>query len=127
MFLMWGYEGEGWDDIQATIDHVKVSDPDVFLTTVAYPIRGTSYFDEVGARAVGPQEWAESSDREFRIQGRHSRGYYQNVDRLLRAEVELHRSRGSPHGGNDAHSAELRIKIQQARDGIRATAAEVEA
>ena len=39
MFLMWGYEGETCDDIEATVDHVKKANPDVFLTTVAYPIR----------------------------------------------------------------------------------------
>ena len=55
MFLMWGYEGEEWDDIQATIQHVKVSNPDIFLTTVAYPIRGTSYF-EAGAGPRGKSE-----------------------------------------------------------------------
>ena len=38
MFLMWGYEGEELPDIEATIEHVKRSDPDVFFTTVAYPI-----------------------------------------------------------------------------------------
>lgn len=127
MFLMWGYEGEEWSDIRATIEHVKTSDPDVFLTTVAYPIRGTSYFQEVGARAVGPQKWAESSDREFRIRGRHSRGYYQHVDRLLRAEVDLHRALGSPSFPDNPLAAELNAKIRQAQDGILATAAEVEA
>ena len=55
MFLMWGYEGEEWDDIQATIQHVKVSNPDIFLTTVAYPIRGTSYFEAVKNRVVSPK------------------------------------------------------------------------
>src|SRR5215469_11996517 len=45
MFLMWGYEGEDLSDIEATIEHVKRSDPDVFFTTVAYPIKGTPYYE----------------------------------------------------------------------------------
>src|SRR5207244_3316086 len=47
MFLMWGYEGEELSDIEATVEHVKASLPDVFLTTVSYPIKGTRYYDEV--------------------------------------------------------------------------------
>src|SRR6185437_3359474 len=37
MFLMWGYDGETIDDVEATIDHVKKANPDIFFTTVAYP------------------------------------------------------------------------------------------
>jgi len=127
MFLMWGYEGEDWEDIQATIRHVKVSNPDIFLTTVAYPIRGTSYFEQVKGRVVSPKSWEEGSDRDFQIRGRHSRGYYQNVDRLLRAEVELHRLANSDVPSDDALQAEWRQKIAEAREGIKASAWEAEA
>ena len=41
MFLMWGYEGEQLADIEETVEHVKACLPDVFLTTVSYPIKGT--------------------------------------------------------------------------------------
>jgi len=127
MFLMWGYEGEELDDIQATIQHVKVSNPDIFLTTVAYPIRGTSYFEGVQDRVVGPNLWAESSDRDFQIRGRHSRRYYQNVDRLLRAEVELDRLAKSEVPSHDLLFAELRQRIVQAQEGMKAAVEEVEA
>src|SRR5262249_6872773 len=43
MFLMWGYDGETLEDIEATIAHVKRANPDIFLTTVAYPIQNTPY------------------------------------------------------------------------------------
>ena len=127
MFLMWGYEGEEWEDIQATIQHVKVSNPDIFLTTVAYPIRGTSYFEEVQDRVVNAKMWAEGSDRDLQIRGRHSRRYYQNVDRLLRAEVELNRLLNSEVPTDDLLLAELRRTIAQAQDGMEAAVAEAEA
>ena len=127
MFLMWGYEGEELDDIEATIQHVKRSGPDVFLTTVAYPIRGTPYFDEVGERVVGTKKWAEGSDRDFQIRGRHSRQFYQNADRLLRAEVELQHLLSLDVPGGDGTIVELRQRIDQAREGIKATFSEVEA
>jgi radical SAM superfamily enzyme YgiQ (UPF0313 family) len=127
MFLMWGYEGEELDDIEATIRHVKVSNPDIFLTTVAYPIRGTAYFDAVKDQVVGPKVWAESSDRDFQIRGRHSRRYYQNVDRLLRAEIELDRLMNSEAPGQVIAQGELRQRIVQAQEGMKATVEEVEA
>ena len=52
MFLMWGYEGEELDDIEATIKHVCVSQPDIFFTTVSYPIKGTPYYKKVSDRLV---------------------------------------------------------------------------
>ena len=52
MFFMWGYEGEDLADIEATYEHVKACRPDVFFTTVSYPIKGTPYYDEVAPKLV---------------------------------------------------------------------------
>jgi hypothetical protein len=81
----------------------------------------------VGDRVVNPKIWAESSDRDFQIRGRHSRRYYQSVDRLLRAEVELDRLMNANVTGDDLLIAELRQKIEQAHQGMKAAAEEVEA
>jgi radical SAM superfamily enzyme YgiQ (UPF0313 family) len=128
MFLMWGYEGEQLEDIEATVEHVKRSDPDVFLTTVAYPIKGTPYFEEVAERAVNVSQWAESSDRDFKLRGRHSRRFYQFADELLRSEVELARvSRGNTTRAVGPLFAELQQKIVDARHGLNLTFSESEA
>lgn len=91
MFLMWGYEGEELDDIEATIEHVRASKPDVFLTTVSYPIKGTPYFKRVEqqGRIRATRPWAESSDRDLEIVGRRSKDFYQIANQLLKHEVEL--------------------------------------
>jgi len=91
MFLMWGYEGEELEDIAATVEHVKESNPDIFFTTVAYPIKGTPYFDAVADRVRLPLEWAEASDRDYVINGRHAKDYYRLADVWLRSEVEASR------------------------------------
>ena len=52
MFLMWGYDGEEISVVEATIDHVKQCRPDIFFTTVSYPIKGTPYFNKVADRLV---------------------------------------------------------------------------
>src|SRR4030095_2270297 len=57
MFLMWGYEGETLEDIAATVEHVKEANPDVFFTTVAYPIKDTAYYGEVADRIVSRLPW----------------------------------------------------------------------
>jgi anaerobic magnesium-protoporphyrin IX monomethyl ester cyclase len=87
MFLMWGYEGEDLSDIEATVEHVKECRPDVFLTTVSYPIKGTPYHDEVNGRLVRIGDWAATTDRDIRIRGRHSRRFYQFADQLLKSEA----------------------------------------
>lgn len=76
---------------------------------------------------VSPKNWVEASDRDFKIRGRHSRRYYQNVDRLLRAEVDLDRLLNLQAPGNDSLVAELRQRIEQAREGLKAAVDEVEA
>ena len=93
MFLMWGYQGEQLEDIEATISHVKTCLPDVFFTTVSYPIKGTPYFDRVQDKVESPGPWSQSSDRDFSISGRPSREYYALADTLLKSEVELARLR----------------------------------
>jgi radical SAM superfamily enzyme YgiQ (UPF0313 family) len=91
MFLMWGYEGEEIDDIAATVEHVKRSNPDVFLTTVSYPIKGTGYFAKVRDKIALPVAWADGSDRDYVVEGRRPREYYKLADRWLRSEVEASR------------------------------------
>ncbi len=117
MFLMWGYEGEGPHDIEETVEHVKACQPDVFLTTVSYPIKGTPYYDDVAPKLVGISGWAGTTDREFKIAGRHSRRYYGFADQLLKSEVAFERS----------HDPQLAGEIAAARRGLRETYREVEA
>jgi anaerobic magnesium-protoporphyrin IX monomethyl ester cyclase len=114
MFLMWGYEGEEIEDIAATVEHVKATDPDVFFTTIAYPIKGTPYFDAVAARTHLPLEWASASDRDHVIDGRRGREYYRWADEWLRSEVEAVRlAPRDPLG-----SARLAETARRARDEL---------
>ncbi len=126
MFLMWGYEGEELDDIEATIKHVSVSQPDIFFTTVSYPIKGTPYYNKVSDRLVQLKPWGVGSDRDIKIRGRHSRSFYSYADKLLRDEVQLARLNGTPAADSDI-AVTLRNQIQVARAGLHSTLMEVEA
>jgi anaerobic magnesium-protoporphyrin IX monomethyl ester cyclase len=126
MFLMWGYEGEELDDIEATIKHVSTSQPDIFFTTVSYPIKGTPYYNKVSDRLVQLKPWGVGSDREIKIKGRHSKTFYSYADRLLKDEVQLARLSGTSAEDSDV-AATLRDQIQIARAGLHSTLMEVEA
>jgi radical SAM superfamily enzyme YgiQ (UPF0313 family) len=124
MFLMWGYEGEELQDIEQTIEHVKRSDPDIFFTTIAYPIKGTPYYKSVADSLVQLKPWNETSDREVVVQGRLPARFYEFADRLLRDEVELARRRRS--GSKDEAEVELRGRIQAARESLYSTVGALE-
>ena len=77
------------DDIDATVEHVKACRPDVYLTTVSYPIKGTPYHAGLSDRLVEVGDWNKCTDRDLKIRGRHSRRFYQFADDYLRGSVEL--------------------------------------
>jgi len=112
MFLMWGYEGEDLEDIAATVEHVKASNPDIFFTTVSYPIKGTGYFDKVRERVRSPIVWQEATDRDYVIEGRRGGDYYKLADQWLRNEVEAFRLGAA----NPARAAELLGTARRARE-----------
>jgi anaerobic magnesium-protoporphyrin IX monomethyl ester cyclase len=122
MFLMWGYDGETVDDIEATIEHVKKANPDLYFTTVSYPIKNTGYFAKVEKRLQLKVSWAAGTDRDFQVTGRHSRRYYGFADQWLRNDVEAFRL----DPVDPVAAAGHRLAAQQARADLNATAHEVE-
>jgi radical SAM superfamily enzyme YgiQ (UPF0313 family) len=123
MFLMWGYEGETLADIEATVEHVKLANPDVFFTTVAYPIKNTGYYQAVADRVVSTRAWEEGSDRDYAVRGRPSRAYYREADRWLRGEVAAFRLEGTDPEG----AARERAAAAAARAAMAGLSGEVEA
>ncbi|HVW11366.1 MAG TPA: hypothetical protein VHC90_22425, partial [Bryobacteraceae bacterium] len=100
------------EDVEATVGLVRQCRPDVFLTTISYPIKGTPYFERVADRIVTGGTWRETTDRESSVSGRHSRNFYRHADDLLRSEM-----------------AEIPdpARIAAARQNLILTAAEVDA
>ena len=107
MFFMWGYEGEELSDIEATYEQVKACQPDVFFTTISYPIKGTPYYDEVAPKLVQLGPWQATTDRDIKIRGRRSRRFYQLPDQLLRSETP-------------AEAAQVRQRLEDAYSEVEA-------
>lgn len=125
MFIMLGYDGETVADIAATVDHLRQARPDVFLTTVAYPIKGTPYYEQVQERIVRPPawelgDWESGTDRDLGVHGRYSRRFYDQATRWLVNAVQLHKAW---HSG-DRHPwrlGKLWLNAQRGRLGMRLT------
>ena len=125
MFIMLGYDGEEIVDLEETVDLLKQANPNQFLTTVAYPIKNTPYYNEVKDRVIPLKQWTKGSDRDFTVAGRHSRRYYQMATRWMVNEVALHqeRQRDAP---NYRRMAKALVNAKVGRTGMRLTEREVE-
>ena len=123
MFLMWGYPGEQIEDIEATVELVKECQPEIHLTTVAYPIKNTGYFRKAADSVILDKEWSNATDRDHRIRGRHSRTYYKQADLWLNNEVEAARIESQ----NPREAALRREAAMRARASMLAVGLETEA
>jgi radical SAM superfamily enzyme YgiQ (UPF0313 family) len=128
MFLMWGFEDENRDDIEMTIEHVKKANPDLVLTTVSYPIKGTEYYNRMAAQnaVVTNGAWQNSNDRDYRIHGRHSRRYYDFVNRRMYGELALTRLQENGHNSL-LRRTKARVNAQLGKLGMALTAKQKEA
>ena len=98
MFLMWGYGDENVYDIDETVKSVGKINPDIYLTTVAYPIKGTAFYEENKSNIIASVNWESSTDRDLRLTSRKSDRYYRFANKYLRSHVESLRleKKGSP-------------------------------
>ncbi len=94
MFIMLGYDSEELEDLQASVDLLKQALPDIFLTTVAYPIKGTAFYQKVADRVVSlSDDWETGGERMQTIAGRRSKRFYRHATRWMVNEVAVHRHR----------------------------------
>ncbi len=128
MFLMWGFEDENEDDLAQTVEHVKKANPDLVLTTVSYPIKGTEYHRRMEEQnlVVANGAWKNSNDRDFRLAGRHSKRYYDFVNRWMHNELALQRLQENRNGAW-IQRARTKLNAQFGKLGMRWTAREKEA
>jgi radical SAM superfamily enzyme YgiQ (UPF0313 family) len=125
MFIMLGYDGETVEDIIETVNHLKICNPDVFLTTIAYPIKGTPYYAEVQGNILSSKEWSERSDRDLTVAGRYSRRFYNYATRWMVNEVALNRARKNG-GAGFSHQLKMRANIAVGRVGMMLTQNDIE-
>lgn len=90
-FIMLGYPNETISDIKETVHHLKTSNPDHFTITVAYPIAGTSLYEQVKPKMKPLPSWNESTDRDIDFERTYSRAFYNHAVRYVVNSVNAHK------------------------------------
>lgn len=90
-FIMLGYPGETTADIEETIHHLKVSNPDLYTITIAYPIKGTPLYEEVEANFTVFPDWDKGTDRDIDFKRTYNKKFYEYAVRLVYNEVRYHK------------------------------------
>ncbi|HWA06729.1 MAG TPA: radical SAM protein, partial [Ignavibacteria bacterium] len=112
-FIMLGYPGEKKEDIIETTRHLIESDPDIFLTTVAYPIKGTPFYNEVESKLITDKKWSERTDRDLDFKGRYSKRFYKHANRYMVNEVNWRKMKNNGAGFAGRSKAYLKAKISR--------------
>ncbi|RZJ35768.1 MAG: B12-binding domain-containing radical SAM protein [Flavobacterium sp.] len=90
-FIMVGYPGETKSDIEQTIRYLKEANPTHYTITIAYPIKGTSLYNEVENAIITNHQWETSTDREIDFKRTYRRKFYEYAVSKVVSEVEFHR------------------------------------
>ncbi|WP_298311585.1 radical SAM protein [uncultured Aquimarina sp.] len=94
-FIMVGYPGEDEKDIAETIHHLKVANPTHFTITVAYPIKGTSLYNEIENDITEQPDWDTSTDRDIDFRRTYHRKFYDFAVRRIVNEVNYFKNENS--------------------------------
>lgn len=90
-FIMLGYPGETIEDIDETIHYLKEANPTEYTITVAYPIKGTSLYNEIENKITNQLDWETSTDREIEFERTYSKKFYKYAVSRVVHEVESRR------------------------------------
>ncbi|HZO90939.1 MAG TPA: radical SAM protein [Chthonomonadaceae bacterium] len=88
-FLQFGYPGETFEDILATVQMVRDTLPDKIGISVSYPLPGTRFYEMVRAQLGPKQNWVDSNDLAMMFQGAYRSPFYRHLHQLLHRDLEL--------------------------------------
>lgn len=90
-FIMVGYPGEDEKDINDTVRYLKAANPTHFTITVAYPIKGTSLYNDIEDKITLHPNWNTSTDRDIDFKRTYSRKFYNFAVRHIVNEVNFYK------------------------------------
>jgi anaerobic magnesium-protoporphyrin IX monomethyl ester cyclase len=91
-FLQFGYPGETWDDIEATLGLMRELRPDDIGVSVSYPLPGTRFHDRVQAELGQKQNWFDSNDLAMMYRATYTPAFYRVLHRLVHHEFRAGRA-----------------------------------
>ncbi|WBX71645.1 B12-binding domain-containing radical SAM protein [Tenacibaculum retecalamus] len=106
-FIMVGYPGEEEEDIYETVRYLKAANPTHFTITVAYPIKGTSLYNEIEKNITIQPDWKTTTDRDIDFKRTYSRKYYDYAVKYIVNEVNASKELRQ---GNYVNAFKMKIK-----------------
>jgi anaerobic magnesium-protoporphyrin IX monomethyl ester cyclase len=90
-YMMVGYPGEDWSDLERSVALLRDTRPDAFSTTIAYPLPGTPFHEEVRDRLAfegqAMPDWLHTAENRLLFErGRYSTFFYRRVIRWFHSE-----------------------------------------
>lgn len=90
-FLQFGYPGETWDDIDATVRLVREMAPDDIGVSISYPLPGTPFYARVRAELGLKQNWFDSDDLAMMYKATFEPAFYRELHRVVHHEFRAGR------------------------------------
>ena len=115
-FIMLGYPGEDEKDIKETTQYLKEANPTHFTITVAYPIKGTSLYNEIEEKITVQPEWNTSTDRDIDFKRTYSKKYYDYALKFVINEVNASKQKKE---GNYYKALKMKTKSVLAQTGMK--------
>jgi anaerobic magnesium-protoporphyrin IX monomethyl ester cyclase len=88
-FLQFGYLGETWEDIQATVAMLLESMPDDIGASVSYPLPGTGFYEKVKSQLTEKSNWTDSDELALMFKNTYSPEFYKRLHRYVHKRFRL--------------------------------------
>jgi anaerobic magnesium-protoporphyrin IX monomethyl ester cyclase len=92
VFLQFGYPGETWTDIEATLQLAREIKPADIGVSVSYPLPGTQFYERVRQELGVKQNWFDSSDLSTMYKATYAPEVYRRVHGLVHHEFRARKS-----------------------------------
>jgi anaerobic magnesium-protoporphyrin IX monomethyl ester cyclase len=110
LFLQFGYPGEEWGDVEATLRLVRDVSPQDIGVSVSYPLPGTKFYERVRADLGDKQNWFDSDDLAMMYRATYAPSFYRELHHVV------HREFRARHGARRLRALVARPYIARAAD-----------
>jgi len=120
-FIQLGYLGEEIEDLRATRALIETARPDDIGVSVAYPLPGTPFHEQVKAQLGAKTHWDDSGDLAMMFKGRYTTEFYRALRDLLHRQVRLDQAgaAGPADAQEGAATSLARVAVAPDADPLR--------